>query len=60
MDSGVLYALEFNSATGQSALWICLTPASATMWSESWSSKATTTTTDVDDASVHLIVERDD
>ena len=54
VDGGILYALEFNSVTNQSALWLCLSPASAAIWSASWSSVTTTATTDADDATVHL------
>jgi len=49
-----LYALAFNTTTGQSTLWLHLSPTTITDASLNWSSSTTTTTTDVDDTSVHL------
>ena len=54
MDDGTLYTLEFNNSTGQSTLWRCLSPTTATSTSESWSSSTTTASTDADSAEVHL------
>jgi len=54
VDGGILYALEFNPTTNQSILWQCLSPTTATRLSSSWSSTATTSTTDEDDATVRL------
>ncbi|MFC1981118.1 hypothetical protein ACFLVN_02610 [Chloroflexota bacterium] len=52
--NGVLYALEFNSDTDQSALWQCLSPAKANDTVMSGNSNYTTTATDADDAEVEL------
>jgi len=54
MDEGTLYALEFDTSTGQSTLWRCLSPKSAHSASEDWSYSTTTVDTDEDDAQVHL------
>lgn len=53
MDAGTLYALEFKSSTGQSKLWQCLSPTTATN-AGYWSSSTTTVKTDIDDVEVHL------
>ena len=52
IDNNTLYALEYGG--GQSTLWICISPTSATDTSISWSSSTTTGTTDIDDAQVQL------
>lgn len=52
INNNTLYALEYGG--GQSTLWICISPTSATATSISWSSSTTTGTTDVDDALVQL------
>jgi hypothetical protein len=54
VNNNTLYALEFDSGTGKSKLWLYLSPTLATSTSTDWSYSATTTTTDVDDTSVHL------
>jgi hypothetical protein len=54
MDDGTLYALEFNTSTGQSTLWQCLSPTTATSTSSDWSYSTTTAKTDNDDTEVHL------
>jgi hypothetical protein len=54
IEDGTLYALEFNTSTGRSTLWQCLSPTTATSTSSNWSSSATTASTDIDDAEVHL------
>lgn len=53
-NNNTLYALEFNTSTEQSTLWLCITPTSATATSSSWSSSTTTSTTDTDDGNVYL------
>ncbi len=54
VNNNTLYALEYDPATGQSTLWLCISPTSATATSTSWSSSTTTTTTDANDATVSL------
>jgi hypothetical protein len=54
VNDGTLYALEFDSSSGQSKLWLCISPTSATETSSSWSSSATTSKTDIDDGNVYL------
>ena len=54
VDDGTLYALEFNTSTGQSAFWKRLSPTTATSTSDTWSHSTTTASTDTNDAEVHL------
>ncbi|MFC1967630.1 hypothetical protein ACFLV2_03240 [Chloroflexota bacterium] len=50
-EDGTLYALEYNS-NGQSALWYCGSPATASGYATSFKSVITTATTDSDDNAV--------
>ncbi|HJX13159.1 MAG TPA: hypothetical protein VJ377_06475 [Dehalococcoidales bacterium] len=52
--NNTLYALAYSAASGQSTLWLHLSPTTATATSTSWSSSTTTSTTDADDATVSL------
>jgi len=53
VESNTLYALEYDTTTGQSTLWLCIAPTTATATSTSWSHSATTALTD-NDGSVRL------
>jgi len=53
-DINTLYALEYNSGTGQSTLWRFISPVDATSTSDTWSSFTTTAATDTDDYTVRL------
>ncbi|HUT68904.1 MAG TPA: hypothetical protein VMW86_10220 [Dehalococcoidales bacterium] len=54
INSGKIYALEYNGATAQSTLWIHISPSTASPASTDWSYSTTTTTTDTNDATVSL------
>lgn len=54
INDNTLYALEFNSSTGQSTLWKHLSPTTITSSSLNWSHSTTTASTDIDDTEVHL------
>ncbi len=54
INNNTLYALEFDTSTEQSTLWLYISPASATATSISWSSSTTTSTTDIDNGTVYL------
>jgi photosystem II stability/assembly factor-like uncharacterized protein len=54
MDSGTLYALEFDPRRNQSTLWRLLWSATGAGTSSDWKSYSTTTGTDVVDSQIHL------
>ncbi len=53
IDNNTLYALEYPSS-GQSTLWLYISPTNATDISTSWSYSSTNYITDIDDGTVHL------
>ena len=54
INSNTLYALEYNSGSGQSTIWRVFSPTTATSTSESWTYSPTISTTDINDPTVAL------